>query len=112
MALRKENDTEDIQEETTAASLSEQAQQIVNGLNDKRKQDTEMLAELKSTLFSQVENVCSTVEQHMYLRYEKHGKEFNDKVQELFECLGRVAKLERELSQFKQDLTSFCNEME
>ena len=41
-------------QETSAASLSEKAQQIVNGFNGKRKQDTEMLAELKTTLLAQV----------------------------------------------------------
>ena len=40
--------------EVTAANLSQRAQQIVTGLNDKRKEDTDMLAELKSALFTQV----------------------------------------------------------
>ena len=60
----------------------------------------------------QVDSVYGTLEQHMYHAYENHGKVFNDRVQELFECLERVAKLERELAQFKQDLTTFCHDMD
>ncbi|XP_076462862.1 synaptonemal complex central element protein 2-like [Babylonia areolata] len=96
----------------SAAVLSERAQQLVSGLNDKRKQDTNMLAELKATLLSQVENIYNAVEQHMYNTYEKQGKMFNETVHELFACLERVATLETELAQFKQDLTSFCQEMD
>ena len=39
---------------TSAASLNEQVNQIVDGLNNKRKKDAEMLPELKATLLSQV----------------------------------------------------------
>ena len=59
-----------------------------------------------------MDSVYSTVEQNMYHIYEKHGKVFNDKVQELFECLERIAQLEQELAQFKQDLTTFCHDMD
>ncbi|KAL8617972.1 hypothetical protein ACOMHN_058056 [Nucella lapillus] len=96
----------------SAALLSEKAQQLVNGLNDKRKQDTDMLADLKSTLLSQVEEICTSVEQHMYSTYEKQGTMFNERVHELYACLERIATLETELAQFKQDLTSFCQEID
>ena len=46
--------TKDTHQEATAASLSEKAQQIVSDLNSKRKQDTEILTELKTTLLSHV----------------------------------------------------------
>ena len=39
---------------SSASAMSEKAQQIVEGLNDKRKQDTVMLSEFKSALLAQV----------------------------------------------------------
>ena len=65
-----------------------------------------------SWLCGQADNVYCAVEQHMYHKYEQHGIVFNQRVQELYACLERVAKLETELAQFKQDLTSFCHEID
>ena len=54
--------------------------------------------------FIQVQKSCSSIEQMMFLTYEKEGKMIQDKLQELFATLDRIKKLEDELNQFKQAL--------
>lgn len=44
------------------------------------------------------------IEQRMFQVYEKQGKLVQDKLQELFACLERIAKSEAELAEFREAL--------
>ena len=52
------------------------------------------------------------MESKMCLLYEKQGKVVQDKIQELFDCLNRIAKLEEELVQFRASLSVFYQDVQ
>ncbi|KAK3091957.1 hypothetical protein FSP39_024000, partial [Pinctada imbricata] len=44
--------------------------------------------------------------------YEKKGKCIEEKIQELFDCLNRIAKIEEELLQFRHSLQIFFQDVQ
>lgn len=51
------------------------------------------------------------VEQNVFVLYERNGKQLQDKLQELFATLDRIAKLELELDQFRVSLGALYKEI-
>lgn len=46
----------------------------------------------------------------MFKIYEKQGKDIQDKIQELYAILDRIAKLEAKIEEFKRALQGLCHE--
>ena len=65
-----------------------------------------LLRALSSLLFCgvQAEDVYASVENKLYDLYDEQRPVINDKLQELYDTLGRIATLEEEIHQFKQSL--------
>ena len=59
----------------------------------------------------QTQKTCSLVEQAMFDLYEKQSAVVQEKLQELFATLDRIAQLETELGQFKQALGAFYQDV-
>lgn len=64
-----------------------------------------------SLLNVQASNAYSTVEQNVFLLYEQNGKQLQEKLQELFATLDRIANLEQELEQFRVSLGALYKEV-
>ncbi|KAL3868964.1 hypothetical protein ACJMK2_041709 [Sinanodonta woodiana] len=95
----------------TAEEIGHNAQQLIDDLNSKRKQDTQLLADFKQALEIHVQKTYVVVEQHLYQNYEKQRGVLEIKLQKLFACLDRISKLESELQDFKQSLQVLYQEM-
>ncbi|KAK6178723.1 hypothetical protein SNE40_011240 [Patella caerulea] len=100
-----------ISPDVTKNSLSQSAQQIIDDLNAKRKQDTQLLSNMKKALEAQNEKMCKSIEQHLFQVYETQGKEVQDKLQELFGVIDRISRVETELQEFKQALQILYKDM-
>ncbi|ESP00711.1 hypothetical protein LOTGIDRAFT_158004 [Lottia gigantea] len=100
-----------ISSEINRDSLSTAAQQIIDDLNAKRKQDTQLLIDLKKALEKQTEKVYKATEQHLFAVYDKQGKIVQDKIQQLFSIIDNISKLETELKEFKQALQILYQDM-
>ncbi|KAJ8040760.1 Synaptonemal complex central element protein 2 [Holothuria leucospilota] len=90
-----------LQTPTSREMLNQQAQILIDEVNAKRKRDTSLLDDFKKSLEIQASNAYSMVEQNVFQLYEENGKLLQEKLQELFATLDRIAKLEQELEQFK-----------
>ncbi|XP_071117299.1 synaptonemal complex central element protein 2-like [Haliotis cracherodii] len=97
--------------DVTRESLYASAQQVVDDLNSKRKQDTQLLSDFKKALHEQMESACNRLEQHMFLGYEKIGDLIQAKLQEFYMCLDRIEKIEAELHEFKEALKILYQDM-
>ncbi|CAH1773196.1 unnamed protein product [Owenia fusiformis] len=84
--------------------LSQQAQKLIDDINEKRKQDTVLMEDYRKSLELNVQKQCAAVEEHMFGLYETTGKTIQTKLQELYSTFDRIAKLEDELNQFKSAL--------
>jgi len=52
----------------------------------------------------QMQNVFSSVENKLYDVYDSQQPLIDEKLQQLYESLGRIATLEQEIQEFKQSL--------
>ncbi|XP_052831964.1 uncharacterized protein LOC106883691 isoform X2 [Octopus bimaculoides] len=120
--MRYQMDSSDIHVKDTPASMSsmdmitkdsiiQQAQELIDEVNDKRKHD-ELFSEYRKQLEKHVEKRCITAQQQMVAMYEEHGRLMEEKLKKLFSCLDRVGKAESELMAFKQSLAMLYQEMQ
>ncbi|XP_013409639.1 synaptonemal complex central element protein 2 isoform X1 [Lingula anatina] len=92
-------------------SLNSAAEQLINDINMKRKENTQMIIEFKDSLDVQVQHTCREVEKRMFDVYEEQGKILQVKLQNLFIILDRISKLEMELKQFRRALGMLYQEV-
>ncbi|XP_021350904.1 synaptonemal complex central element protein 2-like isoform X2 [Mizuhopecten yessoensis] len=90
--------------EMTREDITSAANALIDDLNQKRKQDTQLIEDFKKALELQVRRTCAMVEERMFHVYEKQGKEVQEKLQELFAGIERIAKTEAELGEFREAL--------
>ncbi|XP_060072319.1 synaptonemal complex central element protein 2-like [Ylistrum balloti] len=88
----------------TREDITSAANALIDDLNNKRKQDTQLLDDFKKALELQVQRTCALVEEKMFHVYEEQGKVVQEKLQELFAGLERIAKTEAELAEFREAL--------
>lgn len=69
------------------------------------------LLQTEMSFLLQASNAYSMVEQNVFVLYERNGKQLQDKLQELFATLDRIAKLELELDQFRVSLGALYKEI-
>ncbi|XP_041359920.1 synaptonemal complex central element protein 2-like [Gigantopelta aegis] len=96
---------------TEREQLNAAAQQIIEDLNSKRRQDNQLLADFRKGLETEVNRMCNGVEQQMFRLYDKKSSQIQAKIQELFARLDRICKLETELQEFKQALQGLYRDM-
>ncbi|XP_077981921.1 synaptonemal complex central element protein 2-like [Glandiceps talaboti] len=89
---------------TSREMLQTAAQTLIEDINAKRKRDTTLLTDFKKNIEMQVSNSCGVLEQTLYQTYQHNGTVIQEKLQELFAILDRIATLEAELDEFKHAL--------
>ncbi|XP_069127508.1 synaptonemal complex central element protein 2-like [Argopecten irradians] len=93
-----------VSNELTREGIISTANSLIDDLNNKRKQDTELLENFKKALQLQVQRTSTMVEERMFQVYEEQGKVVQEKLQELFAGIERIAKTEAELAEFREAL--------
>jgi len=91
--------------------IQKEANDLIEDLNNKRKQDTQYMAEYRKALEEEVEKRCSSVEQNLFETYQQQNEEIGSKLQELSETLERISQLETELAEFKEALAKLYQDM-
>nr|XP_033781391.1 synaptonemal complex central element protein 2 [Geotrypetes seraphini] len=79
--------------------LQNRAQELIDKVNEKRKEDQTLLNNLKESLMVKVSDLSQTLEDQMYQIYDHHNKLLQDKLQEFLEIMERISQLEAELKQ-------------
>ncbi|XP_053394082.1 uncharacterized protein LOC123525181 isoform X2 [Mercenaria mercenaria] len=102
---------EPIPENPSASYISDAAHRLVDGLNQKRKNDTELIERFKQNLEEQTVKCVQTLEQQLYQTYDAHNLQVDKKLQELFACLDNIAATETELENFRESLRKLYQEM-
>lgn len=108
-ALRQDIDSH---ENASHDDIQRSCQQLIDDINAKRKRDTDLLNDFKKALEEEITTSCNILEESIVQTYEKHSKNIQDKLQELFAVLERISKLEGELMDFKQALGVLYNDMQ
>ncbi|XP_033737209.1 synaptonemal complex central element protein 2-like [Pecten maximus] len=93
-----------VSNEMTREDIISAANALIDNLNNKRKRDTQLLDNFKKALELQVQRTCTMVEERMFHVYEEQGKVVQQKLQELFAGIERIAKTEAELAEFREAL--------
>ena len=89
---------------TSHSELQGNLQKLIDEINEKRKRDTEMVNDFRKTVDMHVNKASSMLEEAIVDTYETHNKAIQEKLQELFKIMERIAKLESELLDFKRAL--------
>ncbi|KAM7393744.1 hypothetical protein PAMP_020593 [Pampus punctatissimus] len=99
----------EIQEQHTSSSIdnvSRRVQELVEKINHSRISDQKVMDSLQEKLMEKVKEICQQMKEHMYTVYEENSNEMQVKLQELSEVLESCTKLNDELLEACQALTS------
>ncbi|KAM6941407.1 synaptonemal complex central element protein 2 [Lycodopsis pacificus] len=86
--------------------ISRRLQELVESINDKRATDQEVLGSFQNKLVDKVTEMCQQMNVHLYTVYEEKSDELNVKLQEVIQVLGNCTKLNAELVEAREALTS------
>lgn len=93
------------------ASILQEAQQLIDEINDKRKHE-ELICQYRKDLEKHVKKRCSLTQQQMLAMFEEHSKLMEQKLNKLAYCLERAAKAESELLELKRSLAMLYQDMQ
>ncbi|XP_030052863.1 synaptonemal complex central element protein 2 [Microcaecilia unicolor] len=91
--------------------LQNRAQELIDKVNEKRKEDQTLLNNLKESLMVKVSDLTQTLEDQMYQIYDHHNRLLQDKLQEFLEIMERISKLEAELIQVCQTVVTVYKDL-
>ncbi|XP_031720296.1 synaptonemal complex central element protein 2 [Anarrhichthys ocellatus] len=86
--------------------ISRRLHELVESINDRRTTDQKVLEGYQKKLVEKVTEMCQQMQEHLYTIYEENSKEINVKLQEVTRVLGNCTKLNSELVEARQALTS------
>ncbi|KAG7214513.1 hypothetical protein INR49_023028 [Caranx melampygus] len=89
--------------------ISRRVQELVEKINNSRTNDQKVMDNFQEQLTEKVVETCQLMKEHMYTVYEKNSNEMQVKLQELTEVLESCTKLNSELLEASQALTSLRN---
>ncbi|XP_029440880.1 synaptonemal complex central element protein 2-like isoform X2 [Rhinatrema bivittatum] len=92
-------------------ALQNRAQELIDKVNEKRKEDQTLLSNLKESLMVKVSNFSHTLEEQMYQVYDHHNRLLQDKLQEFMEIIERISQLEAELKQVCQTVATVYKDL-
>ncbi|XP_056223429.1 synaptonemal complex central element protein 2 isoform X2 [Seriola aureovittata] len=97
------------QEDHTSSSIdyiSRRVQELLEKINGSRTSDQKIMDSFQEKLTEKVSETCRQMKEHMFTVYEENGNEMQVKLQELTEVLESCTKLNNELLEASQALTS------
>ncbi|XP_071359992.1 synaptonemal complex central element protein 2 [Trachinotus anak] len=86
--------------------ISRRVQELVEKINGSRTSDQKVMDSFQGKLAEKVSETCQEMKEHMYTVYEKNSNEMQVKLQELTEVLESCTKLNNELLEASQALTT------
>ncbi|XP_074835888.1 synaptonemal complex central element protein 2 [Carettochelys insculpta] len=79
--------------------LQKGTQQLIEKINENRKKDHTVMSNFRDSLLLKVSSLAEKLEEMMFLIYDRHNKQMQDKLQELSEIMERVSQIQTELKQ-------------
>ncbi|KAF1741716.1 hypothetical protein MXB_4349 [Myxobolus squamalis] len=79
-------------------------QSMMNELNEKRKEDMDIVGNIRKKLTEAVEKIMNHIEQKLTIYYNNTNDEFNKNVQKVLENIEKINKLENDIKSFKGSL--------
>ncbi|XP_010568120.1 PREDICTED: synaptonemal complex central element protein 2 [Haliaeetus leucocephalus] len=79
--------------------LQQRTQQLIDKVNDSRKEDHAVMSSFRETLLLKVSGLAEQVEERLFHLYGLHNEQIQERLQELAEVMERVRQAEAELRQ-------------
>ncbi|XP_030401701.1 synaptonemal complex central element protein 2 [Gopherus evgoodei] len=80
-------------------NLQRRTQQLIEKINENRKKDHTVMSNFRESLMLKVSSLAEKLEESMFLIYDRHNKQMQDKLQELSEIMERISQIQTELRQ-------------
>ncbi|XP_065275696.1 synaptonemal complex central element protein 2 [Emys orbicularis] len=80
-------------------NLQRRTQQLIEKINENRKKDHTVMSNFRESLMLKVSSLAEKLEEMMFLIYDRHNKQMQDKLQELSEIMERISQIQTELRQ-------------
>ncbi|XP_067416448.1 synaptonemal complex central element protein 2 [Emydura macquarii macquarii] len=80
-------------------NLQKRTQQLIEKINENRKKDHTVMSNFRDSLLLKVSSLAEKLEEMMFLIYDCHNKQMQDKLQELSEIMERISQIQTELRQ-------------
>uniref|UniRef100_A0A8C8SRH3 Synaptonemal complex central element protein 2 n=1 Tax=Pelusios castaneus TaxID=367368 RepID=A0A8C8SRH3_9SAUR len=80
-------------------NLQKRTQQLIEKINENRKKDHTVMSNFRDSLLLKVSSLAEKLEEMMFLIYDCHNKQMQDKLQELSEIMERISQNQTELRQ-------------
>ncbi|XP_061495861.1 synaptonemal complex central element protein 2 [Rhineura floridana] len=80
-------------------NLQERTQQLIDKINENRKEDHVLMNSFRESLLMKVSSLAERLEERVFPVYDHHNKLIQDKLQELSEIMERIKPMETELKQ-------------
>ncbi|XP_052774330.1 uncharacterized protein LOC128214821 [Mya arenaria] len=100
-----------IPDKPTAKFITDRAQALVEQLNQKRKNDVQLIESFRQALEVQTASVVERIQQQLYAAYSTQSALVDQKLHELFTCLDDISVTEAELENFKKSLRNLYQEI-
>ncbi|XP_059689008.1 synaptonemal complex central element protein 2 [Gavia stellata] len=85
--------------DASVESLQQRAQQLIDRVNDSRKEDHTVMSGFRESLLLKVSGLAEQLEERLFHLYGLHNELIQERLQELAEVMERVGQAEAELQQ-------------
>ncbi|XP_055649163.1 synaptonemal complex central element protein 2 [Falco peregrinus] len=85
--------------DASIGGLQQRAQQLIDKVNDSRKEDHTMMSSFRESLLLKVSGLAEQLEEQLFHLYGLHNELIQERLQELEEVMERVGQAETELRQ-------------
>uniref|UniRef100_A0A8C3T5Z5 Synaptonemal complex central element protein 2 n=1 Tax=Chelydra serpentina TaxID=8475 RepID=A0A8C3T5Z5_CHESE len=85
--------------DSNTENLQKRTQQLIEKINENRKKDHTVMSNFRESLLLKVSSLAEKLEEMMFLIYDRHNKQMQDKLQELSEIMERISQIQTELRQ-------------
>ncbi|XP_042649420.1 synaptonemal complex central element protein 2 [Tyto alba] len=85
--------------DASVGGLQQRAQQLIDRVNDSRKEDHSVMSSFRESLLLKVSGLAEQLEERLFHLYGLHNELIQERLQELAEVMERVGQAEAELQQ-------------
>nr|XP_020647361.1 synaptonemal complex central element protein 2 isoform X2 [Pogona vitticeps] len=85
--------------DSTVGDLEQRTQQLIDKINENRKQDHVFMNNCRESLLMKVSSLADKLEEKVFHVYDHNSKIIQDKLQELSDIMERIRQIETELKQ-------------
>ncbi|KAM9207936.1 synaptonemal complex central element protein 2 [Leptosomus discolor] len=85
--------------DASVGGLQQRAQQLIDKVNDSRKEDHTVMSSFRESLLLKVSGLAEQLEERLFHLYGLHNEQIQERLQELAEVMERVGQAEDELRQ-------------